>query len=99
MAASVVKEVKSINGIPTLISRIHGPKFDITKCKNAVVIIPGNPGIIRFYDAYMASLFNKCDGKFPVFGIQHAGIQFDCTFVIVIIDKLIIPSNVSKPMH
>ena len=74
MATSVVsKEVQNINGVPSLISKIHARNFDITKCKEAVVLIPGNPGIIRFYDAFLESLFEECDGRFAMFAIQHAG--------------------------
>ena len=74
MATRVAKQIEIVNGIPTLISRIHAANFDISQCKKAVILIPGNPGIVRFYDAFLEHLFYKCDGKIPMFGIQHAGI-------------------------
>jgi hypothetical protein len=73
-AKTVVKEVHKVNGIPSLISGIHAENFDKSKCKKAVVLIPGNPGIIRFYDSFLQSLFGECKEKLPIFGIQHAGI-------------------------
>ena len=77
MAASscAVKQVLSpVNGIPSLISQIHPEKFALETCRQAVVVIPGNPGIIRFYDCFMKRLYEQCNGKLPIFGIQHAGI-------------------------
>ena len=71
-----MKQVQNINGIPSLISKIHAENFDIKQCKKAVVLIPGNPGIIRFYDSFLESLFDECEGRIPMFGIQHAGIHF-----------------------
>ena len=79
MAVRVAKQVQSFNGIPSLISKIHAENFDISKCKKAVVLIPGNPGIIRFYDSFLESLFIECKGEIPMFGIQHAGLVYYCT--------------------
>ena len=74
MAARVIKQVQNINGIPSVISKLHAENFNVSKCEKAVVLIPGNPGIIRFYDSFLASLFSQYRGKFPIFGIQHAGL-------------------------
>lgn len=71
--AGVVKQVVVLNGIPSLVSRIQPENFVMANCKEAVLLIPGNPGIIRFYDCFLQALFKKCGGKLPVFGIQHAG--------------------------
>ena len=80
LAASVIKQVQTINGIPSLISKIHAQNFDISKCTKAVVLIPGNPGIIRFYDPFLESLYKLSDGELPVFGIQHAGMFVHCIY-------------------
>ena len=76
MAARIVKQFQNINGIPSLISKIHAENFDITQCKKAVVLIPGNPGIIRFYDSFLESLFDECEERFPMFGIQIPTCRF-----------------------
>ena len=44
-----------------------------------IVVIPGNPGIIDFYDVYLESLFRASGCKVPVYGVEHAGI-----FVVLI---------------
>ena len=69
----VLKQVFVVNGIPSLVSRIEPGNFVMANCRKAVVVIPGNPGIIRFYDCFLQALFEQCGGKLPVFGIQHAG--------------------------
>ncbi|XP_046862073.1 lipid droplet-associated hydrolase-like isoform X2 [Xenia sp. Carnegie-2017] len=71
--SKVCKEVRNIDGIPTLISYACVESFDLKKCTKAVVVIPGNPGLVRFYDCFIASLFKACERRYPVFGIQHAG--------------------------
>ena len=71
-----MKQVQNINGIPSLISKIHAENFEVGQCKKAVVLIPGNPGVIRFYESFLESLFDECEGRIPMFGIQHAGIHF-----------------------
>lgn len=73
MAPRVVKQVTAFNGIPSLVSRIQPENFEMSNCKKAVVLIPGNPGIIRFYDGFLESLYEQCGRTLPLFGIQHAG--------------------------
>jgi len=38
-----------------------------------IVLIPGNPGLIRFYSSYMRKIFNKLDGRYSIYGVAHAG--------------------------
>ena len=73
MSANVVKHVEIFNGIPSLVSRIYPDNFVLGNCNKAIVLIPGNPGIIRFYDCFLKSLYGQCGGKLPLFAIQHAG--------------------------
>ncbi len=93
MAVRVVKQVQSFNGIPSLISKIHAENFDISKCKKAVVLIPGNPGIIRFYDSFLESLFIECKGEIPMFGIQHAGLVYFIQFLFKCTNYPYLPIN------
>uniref|UniRef100_A0A7M5VE20 Lipid droplet-associated hydrolase n=2 Tax=Clytia hemisphaerica TaxID=252671 RepID=A0A7M5VE20_9CNID len=59
----------NINDVMTWIS------FILPDCKDnsdtVIVVIPGNPGAIEFYDRFMENLFQYC--KLPIFGISHAG--------------------------
>jgi len=37
------------------------------------VIIPGNPGLVEFYDVFITTLFDTLRGQCPVYAISHAG--------------------------
>ena len=65
-------EIVLVNGVPTLVSSATPSEegSDIT-----VVVIPGNPGCIRFYDVFISTLFEAGKRKFPVYGVSHAGKQ------------------------
>lgn len=74
MAASstskLVKEVVTVNGLPTVVSKIL-PQNNIHE--HVIVVIPGNPGLVEFYDVFIATLFDALQGQSPVFAISHAG--------------------------
>jgi len=59
----------NINNIMTWVS------FILPACKDnsdtVILVIPGNPGAIEFYDRFIEHLFDKCN--LPIFGISHAG--------------------------
>lgn len=70
MATKLVKEVVSVNGLPTVVSKIL-PQNNIKK--HVVVLIPGNPGLVEFYDVFITTLFDNLHGQVPVYAISHAG--------------------------
>jgi len=70
MATKLVKEVVSVNGLPTVVSKIL-PQNNIQK--HVVVLIPGNPGLVEFYDMFITTLFDNLRGQVPVYAISHAG--------------------------
>lgn len=70
MMSGPVKEVVVVDGLPTVISKIL-PQSNIHK--NVVVVIPGNPGLVEFYDDFVATLFHSLEGRWPVYAIAHAG--------------------------
>ncbi|XP_074608459.1 lipid droplet-associated hydrolase-like isoform X2 [Acropora palmata] len=70
LACSLVKEVVFVNGLPTVISKIL-PRCRIHKF--VIVVIPGNPGLVEFYDVFVTSLFNSLKGQWPIYAISHAG--------------------------
>lgn len=64
------KEVITLDGVRTVLSKIL-PQRKINK--HVIVVIPGNPGLIEFYDDFVTSLFDALQGQLPVFGISHTG--------------------------
>lgn len=71
-ASRLVKEVIVVNGLPTVVSRIS-PKRKLHK--HVIVVIPGNPGLVEFYDEFVTTLFHSLHGKWPLYAISHAGKQ------------------------
>lgn len=75
MAASrsvikLVKEVLVVNGLPTVVSKIL-PRNNIHK--HVIVLIPGNPGLVEFYDDFITALFDSLQRQYPVYAMAHAG--------------------------
>lgn len=68
--AKLIKEVITLDGVRTVLSKIL-PQRKIHKY--VIVVIPGNPGLIEFYDDFITSLFEALQGQLPVFGVSHAG--------------------------
>ena len=66
----LVKEVVNVNGLPTVVSKIFPQK---NNQKHAIVIIPGNPGLVEFYDVFITTLFDTLQGQCPIYAISHAG--------------------------
>lgn len=62
-----VHEYPVVDGIRTHVIK-HG---DIDEYNRLVLVIPGNPGPIEFYDEFM-SLVHQ-DLGWPVWGVSHAG--------------------------
>ena len=67
---SLVKEVVIVDGLPTVVSKILPKKLNN---KYVIVVIPGNPGLVEFYDDFVTTLFNSLRGQSPVYAISHAG--------------------------
>ncbi|XP_006813019.1 lipid droplet-associated hydrolase-like [Saccoglossus kowalevskii] len=43
------------------------------RCDVLVLLIPGNPGIVGFYEDFMLTLYDASSRRVPVWGISHAG--------------------------
>ena len=67
---SVKHKAIRINGVPTRVSSVVPDKADNDV---AIVVIPGNPGSIGFYDIFISTLFQASGGKFAIYGVSHAG--------------------------
>ena len=70
MAAQLIKEVVPVNNIPTVVTRMI-PKSHAYRV--VIVVIPGNPGLVEFYDEFITTLFHTIGASCPVYGISHAG--------------------------
>lgn len=69
-ASGLVNEIVNVKGVPTWISYM---KADETKTRKIVLVIPGNPGPIGFYETFIESLYKASSGSFTIYGISHAG--------------------------
>lgn len=83
LAGSLVKEIVFVNGLPTVISKIL-PRCRIHKF--VIVVIPGNPGLVEFYDVFVTSLFHSLKGQWPIYAISHAGKE--CKFMLTVGEKV-----------
>jgi len=73
LPSGLVNEIVNVYGVPTWISCIK-PKE--TQSKIFVLVIPGNPGPIGFYESFIESLFLTSDCSLTIYGISHAGHHF-----------------------
>ena len=66
---AVKRSVKNVMGIPTVVSSL-GNLSDNNVC---VIFIPGNPGVIEFYDVFLERLYERSAKRLPVIGIAQGG--------------------------
>ena len=59
----------NIQGVMTWVSFILPALKD--NSDTVILVIPGNPGAIEFYDRFIEQLYQDCG--LPIFGISHAG--------------------------
>ncbi|XP_043204651.1 lipid droplet-associated hydrolase-like isoform X1 [Amphibalanus amphitrite] len=62
----------NVSGVPNLVIT-YGGWIDDCSAAEVVLVIPGNPGLIEYYDQFMSTLFEELGGKIPVWGISHGG--------------------------
>ncbi|XP_037071504.1 lipid droplet-associated hydrolase-like, partial [Pollicipes pollicipes] len=61
-----------ISGVPNLVIT-YGQWITDCTASEVVLVIPGNPGLIEYYDKFMATLYQELGGDIPVWGISHGG--------------------------
>jgi len=72
-------EYLSLNGFPTEVMTFGPNLFELSKLekeqlpKTIILMIPGNPGVIKYYEEFMRCIFNAFEGRCPVWGISHGG--------------------------
>ncbi|KAL6073325.1 hypothetical protein QOT17_004982 [Balamuthia mandrillaris] len=75
MAAA--KEAEEEETLPP--PRDENDRFDVDDYEDdddgilTLVLLPGNPGVIDFYVDFLEALHQHCDGRFPIYGVSHAG--------------------------
>ncbi|XP_071853859.1 lipid droplet-associated hydrolase-like isoform X2 [Apostichopus japonicus] len=71
---SLVRKFLSVRGIPTCLLKAGEVHESDTKAgKSLFLIIPGNPGVIDFYDEFQKILHSASESAIPVWGVAHAG--------------------------
>jgi len=71
MTNKVVSNFKVVNGVMTKYLTIGGG-ID-TNPSQVYVIIPGNPGMVHFYETFMVKLYSKLGSSVPIWCVGHAG--------------------------
>lgn len=71
-APEIQRKVIPVNGIPTVISTLL-PRDTCPKV--SVVVIPGNPGLVEYYDLFIKGLFEASKKTLAIYGISHAGMK------------------------
>lgn len=72
--SGLVNDVVNVYGAPTWISYIKAKEMHTQKI---VVVIPGNPGPIGFYEKFIESLYKTSNSSLTIYGISHAGLLTD----------------------
>ncbi|XP_066275914.1 lipid droplet-associated hydrolase-like [Branchiostoma lanceolatum] len=65
-------EYPCVDGIRTHVMKCGDFPTDQGK-KLLYLIIPGNPGVVGYYDKFMRELYRAHGGRIPVWGMAHAG--------------------------
>ncbi len=69
----------NMDGLWTVIAKTKNFDHEVSCSKRAIVVIPGNPGLIEFYEVFIECLY-KLKGT-PIIGFSHAGIDgFVCLY-------------------
>ncbi|XP_066910625.1 lipid droplet-associated hydrolase-like [Clytia hemisphaerica] len=61
----------NLDGLWTVIAKTRNFDNEVSSSKKAIVVIPGNPGLVEFYELFMECLY-KLKG-IPIIGFSHAG--------------------------
>eukprot|EP01098_Paradermamoeba_levis_P010447 TRINITY_DN4389_c0_g1_i1.p1 TRINITY_DN4389_c0_g1~~TRINITY_DN4389_c0_g1_i1.p1 ORF type:complete len:322 (-),score=77.59 TRINITY_DN4389_c0_g1_i1:176-1075(-) len=63
-------QVVSVNDIKT---EIYFKRASKPSSKPLIVVVPGNPGVIGFYQTFIDTLYLRLDQQFSIVGVGHAG--------------------------
>lgn len=66
-------EVRGIKTQVLSFGHTAGDPFD-DSIKEMVLIIPGCPGIPKYYPTYMKTVYNYLEKQMPVYTVSHCGI-------------------------
>ena len=71
-AKSIDHRAENIDRFSTVVATTKNFNIEMEKTKTVIVLIPGNPGLIEFYEVFMEKLHEL--RKLPIIGFSHAGI-------------------------
>uniref|UniRef100_A0A131YK98 Lipid droplet-associated hydrolase n=1 Tax=Rhipicephalus appendiculatus TaxID=34631 RepID=A0A131YK98_RHIAP len=66
-------EYMTVNGVPTKVVQVGKTDLGPSCQEPLLIFIPGNPGIIEYYEDFLAELYDHFDGRLHVCGLSHAG--------------------------
>ncbi|XP_064480277.1 lipid droplet-associated hydrolase-like isoform X2 [Ornithodoros turicata] len=70
---SVAYSYQIVNRVPTKLLVVGTSRLDTDCISPLLVLIPGNLGIIDYYEEFLKEIYQACGGAVHVCGISHAG--------------------------
>lgn len=65
--------VEEVNGIPTHVFSLKADHYTRPRNSTLLLVVPGSPGIGRFYVPFATKLFELGEGRYDVAVVSHAG--------------------------
>lgn len=72
-SAKVRYSYVTINNVPTKVIQLGKTDLGPEREEPLLVLIPGNPGIIEYYEDFLLEIYNRFEGRVHVCGVSHAG--------------------------
>ncbi|XP_077552196.1 lipid droplet-associated hydrolase-like [Haemaphysalis longicornis] len=63
----------TINNVPTRVVQVGKTDLCPERQEPLLIMIPGNPGIIEYYEDFLSEIYNHFQGSIHVCGVSHAG--------------------------
>ncbi|XP_064480283.1 lipid droplet-associated hydrolase-like isoform X3 [Ornithodoros turicata] len=70
---SVAYSYQTVNRVPTKLLMVGTSRLDTDCISPILILIPGNPGIIDYYEEFLKEIYQAFGGAVHVCGISHAG--------------------------
>ncbi|XP_077517913.1 lipid droplet-associated hydrolase-like [Amblyomma americanum] len=72
-ASKVRYSYVTVNSVPTKVVEVGDTDLGPDSQEPLFVLIPGNPGIIEYYEDFLVEIYDEFDGRVHVCGLSHAG--------------------------
>lgn len=63
----------TISSVPTKVVQVGNTDLDPDSQEPLFILIPGNPGIIEYYEDFLLEIYDHFEGRVHVCGLSHAG--------------------------